>query len=188
MGFSAKVKEDAMVACGRHCSICHAFCGTKMEVHHIETKSDGGNDVFDNAIPLCFDCHADMSSYDHKHPKGIKYTHAELKKHRDNWYEKVSSNAGLANNEEAIETDKKIYIAIISIVPWDGTIKFLRDFNFAGWSFNTSKLDNLDEFMYKRKNHAFEFIDPDLEGLRIEFVKNCAQSLSLINRNTFPTG
>ena len=42
------------------------------------------------AIPVCFDCHSDMRSYDFKHPKGSKYTPDELRQHRDRWYEKVA--------------------------------------------------------------------------------------------------
>ncbi|MFA6008501.1 MAG: HNH endonuclease [Desulfobacteraceae bacterium] len=84
MPFLPKVKEDVIVACGRCCAICHKFCGLKIEVHHIIEESNGGENKFENAIPLCFDCHADMRSYDHKHPKGNKYTDSELLRHRDN--------------------------------------------------------------------------------------------------------
>ena len=35
-----KTKEDAMIACGRHCCICHKFCGNKMEVHHTHLKDN----------------------------------------------------------------------------------------------------------------------------------------------------
>lgn len=84
--FSEPVKAQALKACGRCCCICHKFCGIKMECHHIKHASEGGSDDFDNCIPLCLDCHADMKSYDHKHPKGTKYTRKELKAHRDAWY------------------------------------------------------------------------------------------------------
>ncbi|MBD5092183.1 MAG: HNH endonuclease [Clostridiales bacterium] len=89
MAFSEKVKKDAMVACGRSCCICHKFCGTKMEVHHIIAQYEGGNDDFENAIPLCFDCHAEVKAYNEKHPKGIKFSPKELKAHRDNWYKTI---------------------------------------------------------------------------------------------------
>ena len=98
MPFSEKIKEDAMIACGRSCCICHKFCGNKMEVHHIKTQRDGGDDTFDNAIPLCFDCHAEVKSYNPHHPKGIKFTDSELKRHRDEWYSQVKK--GKKDNEE----------------------------------------------------------------------------------------
>lgn len=86
MSFPEKVKEKALIACGRGCCLCHKIKGLKIELHHIVQKSEGGQDTFDNCIPLCFDCHADMRSYDHNHPKGIKYTKPELRTRRDDWY------------------------------------------------------------------------------------------------------
>jgi len=91
MGFSEKVQHDALVACGRRCCICHNFCGTKIELHHIKRKADGGDDTFDNCIPLCFNCHADMGKADAQHPKGKHYSERELKKHRNNWYKQVAN-------------------------------------------------------------------------------------------------
>ena len=98
MSFSKELKTKAMVACGRSCVICHKFCGNNMEVHHIVAESDGGSNVFDNAIPLCFDCHAEVRQYDPKHPKGIRFTKDELIQHRDNWYKKISQSS--PQNEE----------------------------------------------------------------------------------------
>lgn len=88
MGFSDNVKDRAFAACARHCCICHKYCGTKMQLHHIKQKADGGEDTFDNAIPLCLNCHADMGRADPKHVLGRHFTEDELKMHRDNWYEK----------------------------------------------------------------------------------------------------
>lgn len=89
MAFSEDIKIKAMVACGRRCCVCHKFCGNNMEVHHIKARADGGADVFENAIPLCFDCHAIVRQYDPKHPKGIRFTEKELIIHRDSWYKKI---------------------------------------------------------------------------------------------------
>lgn len=89
MSFPKNVKEDALVASGRRCCICNEFKGVKIEVHHIIPKEQGGVDDFHNAIPLCFDCHADAGHYHSRHPKGSKYSPSELRKHRDEWYRKV---------------------------------------------------------------------------------------------------
>jgi hypothetical protein len=89
MGFPQNVAEKALISCQRACSICHKFCGTKIELHHIKPSSEGGADTYENCIPLCFDCHADVRAYDPKHPKGKKYTESELKRHRDAWYAKI---------------------------------------------------------------------------------------------------
>lgn len=52
--FSEEIKREAMLACGRYCSICHKFCGNNMEVHHIKAKADGGQDTFDNGKQLLY--------------------------------------------------------------------------------------------------------------------------------------
>src|SRR5436190_14761111 len=96
MSFPKQVADRALVACGRCCCICHEFCGLKVELHHIKMKSRGGKDSFDNCIPLCFNCHGDMRSVDHRHPKGRKYTESELKNHRDSWYANLAGQRSSA--------------------------------------------------------------------------------------------
>ncbi len=187
MPFTLDVKENALIACGRCCCICHKFCGIKIEVHHIRKEADGGPNTEDNAIPLCFDCHADMRSYDHKHPKGNKYTESELRRHRDNWYDRVKGNIGVANRETVVETDKVVYQQLVAVLPWEGSISFIRTNNFAGFSFELSRLDDLYEFEHHCKNPAFEFIDPDLEGHRAKLHALVSAFTTTIMTETFPT-
>ena len=89
MGFSRRIQEKALLACGRHCCLCKKYASYKIELHHIVQKADGGDDSFDNCVPLCFDCHAEVRAYNPKHPKGKKFTASELKAHRDNWYREI---------------------------------------------------------------------------------------------------
>lgn len=98
MSFSKEISEMALLLSGRCCCICHKFCGNKIELHHIVPVSEGGQDNFENCIPLCLDCHAEVCSYNDKHPKGKKYSVTELKKHRDAWY----ANVKLLNSSEVI--------------------------------------------------------------------------------------
>ena len=99
MSFSNLVKTQVLVSCARRCCVCGKFCGTKIEIHHIEPKAEGGEDSYENAIPLCFDCHADAGHYNANHPKGTKYTRPELIRHRDRMYKLVA---------DGIVTDKPI--------------------------------------------------------------------------------
>lgn len=48
-----------------------------------------GDDTFENCIPLCFDCHAEVEHYNEQHPRGRKFCESELRKHRDTWFSKV---------------------------------------------------------------------------------------------------
>jgi hypothetical protein len=87
MGFNAKEVAKLLYDCKRRCCICHRFCGIKIETDHITPVSEGGTDHIENAIPLCFECHAEAHLYNDKHPRGRKYTSEELKMHKDNWIE-----------------------------------------------------------------------------------------------------
>lgn len=103
MGFPKDVKEQAAVACNRSCCLCHQFKGLKLEFHHIKQEADGGENTFDNCIPLCFDCHGDMGGVNPRHPKGNSYSEKELRMHRDKWYEQCAIKNGTfveATNEE----------------------------------------------------------------------------------------
>jgi len=92
MGFSPEIKQQVMNATARHCCVCHRYKGIKIEVHHLKQEADGGPNTFENAIPLCFDCHSDAGHYNDRHPKGTKFSFLELIKARDNWYEFVKKN------------------------------------------------------------------------------------------------
>ncbi len=91
MAFSKGIKEAALVAAGRRCCLCTRFKGVRLEVHHIEPESTGGGNDFDNAIPLCFDCHADVGHYNPEHPRGNRYSAAELRGHRNRLYDQIAS-------------------------------------------------------------------------------------------------
>jgi hypothetical protein len=85
MAFNRREVEELLKKCHRRCCICHRFCGVKMETDHIDPKAASNDDSIDNAIPLCFDCHAEIHSYNDKHARGRKYTPGELRRHRDQW-------------------------------------------------------------------------------------------------------
>ena len=184
MGWPSQIKEDVLVACGRRCCLCHTFCGPKMELHHIQLQSEGGENSFDNCIPLCFNCHADMSSYDHKHKKGTKYTTTELKRRRDDWYEKVRISGTNVGSEEFRGLDRSTYQRLRSIISWNATILFLKEHDFGG-SFRMSRLKELSNFVYECEDPSFEFMNADLEGLRMNLLISIRTFLSNISVKTF---
>ena len=85
MSFDRDEVADLLVRCHRRCCICHRFCGVKMETDHIEPRADDGPDLIDNAIPVCFECHAEIHSYNDQHPRGRKFTPTELRAHKEQW-------------------------------------------------------------------------------------------------------
>jgi hypothetical protein len=48
-------------------------------------KDENGSSEINNAIPVCFECHAEIHSYNDKHPRGRKYRPEELRQHKEQW-------------------------------------------------------------------------------------------------------
>jgi hypothetical protein len=67
----------------------------KIETDHMVPAAEGGPDTIDNAIPVCFECHAEIHSYNDKHPRGRKFRPAELRGHKEQWLEICKSRPEL---------------------------------------------------------------------------------------------
>lgn len=85
MAFPREAVAQLLMQCHRRCCVCHRFCGVKMETDHIVPAEQGGSDDIGNAIPVCFECHAEIHSYNDKHPRGRKFTSDELRAHKEQW-------------------------------------------------------------------------------------------------------
>jgi hypothetical protein len=95
MAFPSTKAASLLAAVHRRCCICHRFCGTKIELHHMVPKGQKGTDQIDNAIPVCFECHADMETYNRQHPRGRSFTPAELRQHKAHWLKICETNSTL---------------------------------------------------------------------------------------------
>jgi len=186
MPFPKEVREEALVASGRHCCLCHHFCGIKIEVHHITPEGKNGADTFDNAIPLCFNCHADMLTYDPSHPKGTKYSENELRRHRDSWYAKIKNGLGVVSRSETIATDTQIYQLITKILQWDECVDYVRSHQFAHEPFDRQLIKPLWDYQHYCNNPAVEFLDPDLESLRVMLLHHIDRFRAVVGQYTFP--
>jgi len=85
MAFSRDQVSELLVRCHRRCCVCHRFCGVKIETDHIVPTAEGGSDDIENAIPVCFECHAEIHGYNDKHPRGRKFLPEELRNHKEQW-------------------------------------------------------------------------------------------------------
>lgn len=85
--FTEDTKLKCLLWSYRHCCLCDKVCGTDIEIAHTDKPEDNN---IDNAIPLCYDCHAEISRYNDEHPRGNKYRPRELKSRRDQIYEKYT--------------------------------------------------------------------------------------------------
>ena len=91
MPFDPNDRIKALLWCDRHCCLCGKQCGVFIELHHIDPKAKSGKDSLENAIPLCFECHGAVGHYNNSHPRGVKLQHKELRKRRDQMYERYTS-------------------------------------------------------------------------------------------------
>lgn len=85
MAFPRDEVATLLARCHRRCCVCYRFCGVKIETDHMLPKEQGGTDEIENAIPVCFECHAEIHSYNDKHPRGRKFLPEELRQHKEQW-------------------------------------------------------------------------------------------------------
>ena len=91
-------------------------------------------------------------------------------------------------DEETLELDRNLFNKIRNeLLPQNGAIGFLRENNFAGFSFNTDSIDDVYKIGYENNNSDFEFLNPELETIKEDLVKYIAHFTSLIATQTFPT-
>lgn len=93
--FKDEDKINILLWCERHCCLCEKPCDTNIVIHHIEQKESKEMSKemlsnIDNAIPLCYDCHGRIRSYNPKHAVGTAYRNREIKTRRDQIYEKYT--------------------------------------------------------------------------------------------------
>ena len=85
--FDESIKIACLLWCSRHCCMCGKSCGDNIELHHIIPKKHDGKGTVDNAIPVCYECHAMLGHYNIEHPKGNKFREKEQQARRDQIYE-----------------------------------------------------------------------------------------------------
>lgn len=187
MGFSQNIVNSVLVKCKRSCCICHKFCGTKIELHHIKQVAEGGEDTEENCIPLCLDCHAEVKAYNPKHPKGRSYSEKELVMHRDNWYDKVANSGAYFSNNQYQKIDKKTFVEINESFNKD-IHYFLSKFNFADDYILNDWLDSLYKFVNMCDDPNKEFLDSDLETLKVNLCTKIYSFLHNLSINTFGCG
>ena len=86
--FPRKATIQRLLWCDRHCCLCEKPCGIDIELAHID--NDHANSNIENAIPVCYDCHARMGAYNDRHPRGNKLKIEEIKARREQIYEKYT--------------------------------------------------------------------------------------------------
>ena len=133
-------------------------------------KAEGGEDSESNCIALCFDCHADVGSYNPQHPKGRRFTAPELREHRDAWFNKMASSTGLPRDEEFRDLDFKLFKRLWALLGRPEVQDFLENHHF-GSEFPRSHSEPVVRFCQWSMRPEFEFYDADLEQQRAALVE-----------------
>lgn len=165
--FPPNIKREVLLKCKRYCCYCENYKGTNIEVHHIVQQANGGNDTIDNAIPLCFDCHSEIGSYNPNHPKGNRFTKEELKQIRDTFYVKIAEiprkGTTLSEYDERLLEEFKNDYTIL--------IEYAIHTDFSSELVNINYADNiyyLEKEKWSRKNCIFENVN--LDNIKVEIL------------------
>jgi hypothetical protein len=127
MAFPRDEVSALLVRCHRRCCICHRFCGVKIETDHITPLDEDGDDSIENAIPVCFECHAEIHSYNDRHPRGRKFQPEEMKLHKEQWL-KICDEHPEALIGAIRNADVGPLQALIDELEFNATVASVRDY------------------------------------------------------------
>lgn len=169
----------------RRCPICFFYEGIRTEqkgqIAHLD--QDPSNSALDN---LCFLCLRHHSEYDSKTSQHKNYTQAEVKDLRKRLYEAVERDEHLGGDQlSSVPADRATFEDFKKVVPSNGTIRFMREYDFGG-IIDWKALQDIDRFYYDRNGPDHTFLDERLESARLAFRECCKNFLSYASTNTSP--
>ena len=90
-----------------------------------------------------------------------------------------------SQQDHARARDLQVLAELNDVFPANGSVRWLRDYDF-GSAFKLDWLKDLHSLLAKSEDPAFEFIDEDLEPLRLALIEKVAQFTQLIGHESFP--
>ena len=89
-------------------------------------------------------------------------------------------------HQDSIESDKKLFLEIISLLPTDGVIKFINEHDFHS-AFRRNKFEELFSFIEKVEGRPGCFFhDSQIEKEFLNLRNSVRVFLQTLSRNTFP--
>lgn len=174
MGFSDDIRTNVLTRCKRHCCLCGKYAGVYMELHHIDQKADGGADSEENCIPLCFNCHGEVRSYNSHHPKGLKYGVKELKIRRDEIYEAVKNQIIDIYSDSDVQKAKKLMDNYYQV------LEALIYVDPCGMKVSTRLLDSTVAMMEHLQLYEFAFENKNLDMEKCTLIETAVGWVNLI--------
>jgi hypothetical protein len=140
-----------------------------MQCHHIKPQADGGDDTFENCIPLCLECHGEVMAYNPSHPIGTKYTEGELRRRRDEWYAALKNPNVTILGASHVKIDREMVKRLRYICPPTAAKIFFFDRDYDT-PFERAVLDFLIRLIDFGNRVESHFLDPALESLFAELM------------------
>lgn len=179
MGFPSSIRNIVLLKCKRHCCLCGKYVGNNMELHHIKQRADGGDDTEDNCIPLCFNCHAEVKSYNPHHPKGLKYSEKELKERRNQVYEFVKNKAICNYSDDDIDKATKLlvnyYKQIEEIIHIDPCAEPVR----------IRLIDDANNMLLELQSYAYAFSDEEAESQKCNLIESIQEWCNVMGNDEY---
>ncbi len=180
MPFNREQVSVLLSQCHRRCCICHRFCGIKIETDHIVPASEGGGDVIENAIPVCFECHAEIHSYNDKHPCGRKFSPEELRLHKAQWLKICADQPDLLVGSVR-DTNVGPLQALIDELDFNATVADVVETNDQGCRFHEQ------QFMRAIHEGSISLLQDNLRGLILSAYRRIgAANVSLESKSLQP--
>ena len=176
----------------RRCTLCFYLKGNLKKKHGqiAHLNGDRSNCKFDNLAWMCLKHH---SIFDGTNSQHKNYTLKEVKDARAKLYKAIAKGEHLTYKKDppalqpGLGADRQTLEGLLSLMAATGTIDFLRDNNFAGYSFDTNRLNGIGTYITQRGPER-QFIDAELEALREAFHGAATKFLSVVGTGTWPMG
>jgi len=185
---AAKHETSVLVKSARRCMLCFHLNGDLTEKHGQIAHLDGNrsNHAEANLGFICLPHHSVFDSTTRQHKN---YTVNELKRLRAKLYKAIAERKHIAASAATPgrKADRATLAALVELMGRNGCMDWLRGANFAGWSFDWKRLDGVEEFV-SRKGPQYEFIDRDVEKLRMVLDDASRRLITLLATETFPVG
>ncbi len=103
MPFSESLKKKIRKRANFQCCMCHTV---GVDIHHIVPQADGGENIEDNAAPLCPNCHSIYGANPQKRKT--------IREMRDHWYKRCAEPSMTTSKRNVINFPKGINKGIIA--------------------------------------------------------------------------
>lgn len=111
-----------------------------METDHIVPAAESADHSIENAIPVCFDCHAEIHAYNPSHPRGRRFTPDELRAHKEQWLQICETRPEIFV-EAARQVDIGPLQGLLDELDYNLVISRNLDFSTLGFQFRDTQME-----------------------------------------------